>query len=164
MVAGFWRAELSGECLKIEEWGKTFDDDALAFGILSSAHLCICGCKNRVRLSLDAASGAAGEGAVTGLDRFAVSVEKIIGDAQVLRCQDMGVVKSKHPFEPRQSFPEPACPHQNIPSRPIVFRVARVDLKRAIDLTQCEIVSSPVHVDVGKQSVATGCDRIERQR
>ena len=62
------------------------DDDALALGILTSSHLGVCGRKKRMRCSLDAASGAAGEGTITGLDRFAVAVEKIIGDAQAFKC------------------------------------------------------------------------------
>src|SRR5215472_13378561 len=122
MVAGRLCAELCRKAAGIEKRREMGDNNALAFGVLVSAHLRICGCKKRMRLSLDAASGATGEGAITGLDRFAVAAEEIIRDTQILRCQGMRAVKAEGAFEPRQSFLEPACPHQNIPSLPIVFR------------------------------------------
>ena len=78
MVAGLLSAELSGESPCIEKRGETHDDDALALGILVSSHLGIGGRKKRMRYYLDAESGAARDGAVTGLNRFAVTAEEII--------------------------------------------------------------------------------------
>src|SRR5215831_20450136 len=76
----------------------------------------------------------------------------------------MGPVEAKRAFEPWQGLFGSACPHQNIPSLPIAFRIAGVDLERTVDLPKCEIVSSSIHVDVGKQSVGARRDGIERQR
>ena len=73
-------AKLCCETPAVEEWREMRDDDALALGILTSSHLGVRGRKKRMRCSLDAASGAAGEGTITGLDCFAVAVEKIVGD------------------------------------------------------------------------------------
>jgi hypothetical protein len=78
MVAGLLSAELSGESPCIEKRGEMHDDNALALGILVSSHLGIGGRKKRMRYHLDAESGAARDGAVTGLNRFAVTAEEII--------------------------------------------------------------------------------------
>ena len=80
MVTRLLRAELCCEALGIEERREMRDDNALAFGVLVSTHFRICGRKKRMRLCLDAASGVAGEGAITGLDRFAVAAKEIIRD------------------------------------------------------------------------------------
>jgi len=79
-VAGLLRAELCGEAPGIEKRREMGDNNALAFGVLVPAHLRIGGRKKRMRLGLDAASGAAGEGSITGLDRVAVAEEKILRD------------------------------------------------------------------------------------
>src|ERR1700730_2464799 len=110
MVASLLHAELPGEALGAKERRQTPDDDALALGILDSAHLRICGRKIRMRCCLDAASGAAGYSTLTRFDRFAVAAEEIISDAQVLRCEVMGVVEAQRAFEPRHGFLGSACP------------------------------------------------------
>src|SRR5215210_6197022 len=82
LVARLLRAELPGKPLGIEEWRQTRDNGALTRGILVSAQLRIGGCEYWTRHHLDAAAGVAGEGAVAGLDRFAVAAEQIIRNAQ----------------------------------------------------------------------------------
>ena len=64
--------------LCIKERGETHDDDALALRILVSSHLGVCGRKKRMRYHLDAASWAARDGAVAGLNRFTIPCKEII--------------------------------------------------------------------------------------
>ncbi len=66
------------------------------------------------RHHLDVAAGIAGEGAVTGLDGFAVAAEEIIRSAQVLSCAGIGAVEAERDFEPGQGLAGSARPHQNI--------------------------------------------------
>ena len=78
MVAGLLCAELRGKNSRIKERRETRDDRALALSVLGPVHFGIGGCKKRMGDHLVAASGAAGEGAVAGLDGFVVAAEEII--------------------------------------------------------------------------------------
>ena len=81
MVARFLRAELCGESPGIEERRETHDDHALAFGVLASSHLGICGRKKRMCERLAVASETPRQGAVTGLDSVTIAAEEIIRPA-----------------------------------------------------------------------------------
>jgi hypothetical protein len=81
VVAGLLGAELLGENSRVEERGKVHDDDTIALGILVSSHLGVGGSKERTGEHLNAAPGAAGESAVTALDRFGVAAKEKIRKA-----------------------------------------------------------------------------------
>src|ERR1700751_5126700 len=133
MVARLLRAELYCENPCIEERRETHHDDALAFGVLISSHLGIGGRKKRMNEGLAVASGAPGEGAVTGLDGVVIAAEEIIRPTQTLRCQDVAPVKAKHPFKPRHPLRGSARPHQNISAHLVTVDITRIDLERAVD-------------------------------
>ena len=109
---------------------------------------------------LDAASGAAGESAVGGLDGLVVATEEVMRPAQTIRCQQAASVEA----ERATALPPLLCP-----LTPKCFRaygtvdIARIDLKRVADLPEREIVSSFVHVDKCEQAVGACRRRIERQ-
>jgi hypothetical protein len=76
----------------------------------------------------------------------------------------MGAVKAEGAFEPWCGLGGSARPHQNNSALAIVLCVARVDLERAVNLTQRQIVPSLVHVDDREQAVGAGRRGVERQR
>ena len=76
----------------------------------------------------------------------------------------MAPVKAKRAFEPRYGFRGPARPDQNVSSCLVTIDIARIDLKRTIDLPKREIIPSLVIVDRPEQSVGAGRCGIECER
>src|SRR5215469_12557165 len=123
VITRLLRAELSGEDLSIEKRGKVQDDDAFAFCFLVSSQLGVRGREKWMGERLAVASGASGEGAVTGLDGVIVAAEEIIRPTQTLRRQDVAAVKTKRAFEPGQGLRCPARPYQNVSSRVVTVHI-----------------------------------------
>ena len=76
----------------------------------------------------------------------------------------MSAVKAESAFEPRNGLRGSARPHQNDSALAIDLRVTWVDLERAVNLRERQIVPSFVHVDDGQQAIRAGRRGIKRQR
>ena len=97
-----------------------------------------------MRDHLVAAPGVAGKGTVAGVDGLDEPVQQIISHAEPVGCEAVGRIGAKSAFEPGQGLRGSARPHQNGPAIGKVVRIARIDLERAIDLSEREIEAFPV--------------------